>query len=160
MQPTQWRQIVARLAANYPGQALPAETAAEWFDPLAQFPATEVWEAVDRHRRDLTEGRDGRPRGAWMPNLAELLACIDANWREAARARRELEARESRTRFNALGGVPAPPETKEAIALLKASKQLPGTPGHMTPKLVRERSDALWEQLNERQERERMGTLG
>ena len=159
MQPNEWRHIVARLAANYPGQALPAETATEWYGPLAQFPPGEVWDAVDRHRRDMTEGRDGRPRGAWMPNLAELLAAVDANWREASAARRELEARQARAARNAQGGVPMPAETKEALRILAASKLLPGDPGHIPGPIARQRIDTLAEQLAERVDREKAGQL-
>lgn len=150
---------MARLAANYPGQALPAETAAEWFGPLASFPASEVWDAVDRHRRDLTEGRDGRPRGAWMPNLAELLAAVDANWRERSATQRELEARDRRAARNRQGGMPMPPETKEALRLLERSKLMPGHPDRLDPATARERIEALAEQLAERVDREKAGQL-
>ena len=150
---------MARLAANYPGQALPAETATEWFGPLAQFPAAEVWDAVDRHRRDMTEGRDGRPRGAWMPNLAELLAAVDKNWREQSAARREIEARQARAARNAQGGVPMPPETKEAMRILAAASTPPGHPDHVPGDIARKRIEMLADQLAERVDLAKRGEL-
>ena len=144
---------MARLAANYPGQALPAETATEWFGPLAQFPAAEVWDAVDRHRRDMTEGRDGRPRGAWMPNLAELLAAVDKNWREQSAARRELETRQAKATRPGVVAI-APPEWTEIRRIIEASKGLPGEPGHMLGQVARDRIQALIDQHNERVDRE------
>ena len=143
MIPHEWTQIVARLNANYPGQQVDAETAAEWFGPLQGFPAGEVWDAIDRHRRDLTPDRDGRPVGHWAPSLAGILACIDANWRERSAARRELEARDRRAARNRRGGVPMPPETKEALALLERSKLMPSNPDRLEPATARERIEAL-----------------
>jgi hypothetical protein len=150
---------VARLAANYPGQALPAEAAAEWFEPLSSFPASEVWDAVDRHRRDLTEGPDGRPRGAWRPNLAELLAAVDANWRGRSAVRRELEARAARAERNGHGGVRMPPETHEAIELLRRSMLMPGNPDRLEPGTARQRIEALGDQLGERVDLAEAGRL-
>jgi hypothetical protein len=159
MQPNEWTRLVARINANYPGHQVDALTAAEWFGPLSQFPAGEVWDAIDRHRRDLTPGRDGLPTGHWAPSLAGILACIDANWRDQAVIRRELEAREARAARNARGGVPMPPETKQALEALRASKSLPGTPGHVKPELARRRIDELADQLVDRVDREQMGQL-
>ena len=139
----EWTGIVARLNLNWPGQQIAKPTADEWFGPLEPFPATEVWDAVDRCRRDLTPGADGRPRGTWLPNLAELLAAVDANWRERSAARRELEARDRRAARNRRGGVPMPPETKEALALLERSKLMPGNPDRLEPATARERIEAL-----------------
>jgi hypothetical protein len=154
MQPHEWRQLVARIAANYPGQALPAETAAEWYGPLQTFPASEVWDAIDRHRRDLSVNGDGRPRGAWLPNLAEILAAVDANWRERSAERRQLLAHAARAERNGRGGVAAPAETRQARELLEQSKRLPGSPDYLEPRTARERIDALAEQLANRMERE------
>ena len=89
-------QLVARLNLNWPGQQISKPTADEWFGPLQAFPASEVWDAVDRHRRTITPGRDGRPVGHWRPELADLLAAIDANWRERSAERRQLLARAAR----------------------------------------------------------------
>jgi hypothetical protein len=161
---------VARLNLNWPGQQITAATADEWFGlnpadpgkgtgPLADFPAAEVWDAIDRCRRDLRPGPDGRPRGAWLPNLADILAAIDANWRERAKARRELEARQAKVAHNSRGGNPPPPETTEVRQLLERSKRLPGTPDYLDRKIARPRIDVLAGQLNERLERERMGRI-
>jgi hypothetical protein len=150
MQPHEWRQLVARIAANYPGQALPAETAAEWYGPLQTFPASEVWDAIDRHRRDLSVNGDGRPRGAWLPNLAEILAAVDANWRERSAERRQLLAHAARAERNGRGGVPMPPETREALRLLERSKLLPEHPDHLDPATARERIEDLADQLEVR----------
>lgn len=118
-----------------------------------------MWDAIDRHRRDLHPGRDGQPLGHWAPSLAGILACIDANWRERAKARRELEAKEAKAAHNRRGGNPPPPETTEVRQLLERSKRLPGTPDYLEPKTARARIDVLAGQLAERLEREQAGTL-
>lgn len=159
MQINEWEHLVDRINVNYPGQQVEPLTAADWFSPLSGFPAGEVWDAIDRHRRDLTPGRDGLPLGHWAPSLAGILACLDANWREAARARREVEAQAVKAERNSRGGRPAPPETKEAMRLLVDAKRLPGAPGHLPLAVAKTRIHRLWEQLNERQERERMGRI-
>lgn len=151
---------MAKLNANYPGQQIDALTAAEWFGPLSGFPVAEVWQAIDRHRRDLTPGRDGLPTGHWVPSLAGILACIDANWREASAARRELEAREARAAArNGKGGATAPPETTEARRILEASKTLPDHPDHVPGPIARQRVDALGDQLAERVDLQKRGEL-
>ena len=150
---------MARLNANYPGQQVDALTATEWYGPLEGFPAAEVWAAIDRHRRDLTPGRDGVPTGHWAPSLAGILACLDANWREASAARRELEARAARDERNGRGGVRMPPETKEALEVLEASKTPPGHPGHIPGPVARQRIEALADQLAERVDLAKRGEL-
>jgi len=161
---------VARLNLNWPGQQIAKPTADEWFGldpanpgrgtgPLADFPAVEVWDAIDRCRRDVRPGPDGRPRGAWLPNLADILAAIDANWRERSKARHALETQQAKTRRNSVGGTPIPPETKAAIDLLRRSTLLPGNPDRLEPKTARARIDALADQLAERLELERTGQL-
>jgi len=156
----EWERLVLRLNANYPGQQVEPPTAAEWFGPLSSFPASEVWDGIDRHRRDLTPtGPDGRPAGHWAPTLAGILACIDANWRERSAARRELEARDRRAARNRQGGVPMPPETREALALLERSKLMPGHPDRLEPTVARERIEALAEQLGERVDAAEAGRL-
>jgi hypothetical protein len=159
MAPTEWEHLVQRLNANYPGQQIDPLTSAEWFGPLAGFPASEVWDAIDRHRRTLDPGRDGQPLGHWAPSLAGILACIDANWRERAKARHALETQQAKTRRNSVGGTPMPPETKAAIDLLRRSTLLPGNPDRLDPKTARARIDVLAGQLSERLEREQTGTL-
>jgi hypothetical protein len=146
----EWERLVLRLNANYPGQQVEPPTAAEWFGPLANFPAGEVWDAIDRHRRDLTPDRDGRPAGHWAPSLAGILAAIDANWRERSAARRELERRQARAERNGRGGVVMPPETREALRLLERSKLVPDHPDHLDAATARERIEALAGQLEER----------
>ena len=159
MTPNEWERVVLRLNANYPGQQVDTPTATDWYGPLSQFPATEVWDALDRHRRDITPGRDGLPLGHWAPSLAGILAAIDTNWRERSAARRELEARERRAVRNRQGGAPMPPETKEALRLLERSKLMPGHPDRLEPAVARERSEALGDQLAERVDREKLGRL-
>lgn len=143
-------QLVARLNLNWPGQQITAQTAAEWFGPLAAFPADEVWDAVDRHRRNISPGRDGLPVGHWRPELADLLAAVDANWRERSAERRELERRAARDGRNGHGGVVMPAETKEALRILEQSKALPGNPNSLSRQLTRIRIEALADQLEER----------
>lgn len=150
---------MGRLNLNWPGQQITTETANEWYEALSGFPVREVWDAIDRCRRDLTPAADGRPTGRWLPSLAEILAAIDTNWGEAAAMRRELEAREARAARNAAGGVPMPPETKEALRILTASKNPPGHPDHIPGPVARQRIEALADQLAERVDREKAGQL-
>jgi hypothetical protein len=146
----EWERLVVRLNANYPGQQVEPLTAAEWFGPLEPFPPGEVWDALDRCRRDLRPGQDGRPVGRWAPTLADVLAAVDANWRERSAERRELLAKAARAERNGRGGVPMPPETREALRLLERSKLLPEHPDHLDPATARERIEALAGQLEER----------
>jgi hypothetical protein len=159
MAPTEWDRLVLRLNANYPGQQVDPATAIEWYGPLQGFPAGEVWDAIDRHRRTLDPGRDGQPLGHWAPSLAGILACIDANWSDRAKARHALETQQAKAAHNSRGGRPPPPETTEARQLLERSKRLPGAPDYLERKTARARADALSDQLNERLEREQTGTL-
>jgi hypothetical protein len=159
MAPNEWERLALRHNASYPAQQLDPFTAAEFYEKLSGFPAGEVWDAIDRHRSNITVGRDGLPIGRWAPTLADILACIDANWRERAAERRQLLAMAARVERNSRGGTPAPPETKEAIRLLEATKRLPGTPGHMDLAVALIRMAGLSEQLNQRLEREQTGTL-
>ena len=152
MNQREWTAIVGRHNLNWPGQQITKPTADEWYGPLAGFPATEVWAAIDRHRQDLTPGRDGLPIGHWAPSLADLLACIDANWREASAARRELEARKARAASNGGTVQLAPKEWGEIRRVLEASKGVPGEPGHMLPSLARQRIEQQLIELNERVE--------
>lgn len=121
--------------------------------------ASEVRDALERHRGNITPGRDGLPIGRWMPSLADLLACIDANWREASAARRELEARKARAASNGGTVQLAPKEWGEIRRVLEASKGVPGEPGHMLPSLARQRIEQQLGELNERVEREELGRL-
>jgi|SRR5215217_5198774 len=171
MNQREWAGVVARLNLNWPGQQIATRTADEWFEakthspmsdgtgPLADFPAAEVWAAVDRCRRDLRPGYDGRPRGAWLPNLADILAAIDTNWREAAASRRELEAQAARAARNRVGGVPMPPETKDAVRILAASKLPPGHPEHIPGPVARQRIETLYELLEVRIGLKELGQL-
>lgn len=159
MAPSEWEHLVQRLNGNYPGQQINPLTTAEWYEPLSSFPNAEVWAAIDRHRRDLTPGRDGIPAGHWAPSLAGILACIDANWRDASAARRELEARAARAERNGHGGARMPPETKQALEILKAAKASPGSPGHIPGPVASQRIEALADQLDERIARKELGQL-
>lgn len=140
---------MAKLNANFPGQQVEAPTAAEWFGPLQGFPASEVWDAIDRVRRE----------SRYLPSLAELLAAVDANWRERSAARREQEAKQARATRNARGGALMPPETKQAIDLLRRSTLMPGNPDRLEPTTARERIEVLAEQLAERVDAEKAGQL-
>jgi hypothetical protein len=145
----QWEQLVLRLNANFPGQQVEPLTAIEWFGPLSGFPAPEVWAALDVLRRT----------SEYLPSLKAILAAVDGNWRAASAERRELENRQVRAARNAAGGVPMPPETKEALQVLKASMSPPGTPDHIPGPLARERIEALAEQLTARVDLEKLGQL-
>jgi hypothetical protein len=154
MHQVEWAQIVARLNLNWPGQQISTQTADEWFEPLRGFPAAEVWDAIDRHRRDMTPGRDRTPAGHWAPSLAGILACVDANWRDRSAARRELEAKAARAARNGRGGVPMPPEAKHAMEVLRDSMA-----GRIDKHVARERIEALADQMQDRQDREKAGQL-
>lgn len=145
----EWTQIVAKLNANFPGQQVEPPTAAEWFGPLQDFPASEIWGAVDRVRRE----------SKFLPALSELLAAVDLNWRERSAARRELEVREARAARNSRGGALMPDETKQAIELLRRSTLMPGNPDRLDPASARNRIEALADQLAERVDREQAGEL-
>jgi hypothetical protein len=140
----EWERIVLRLNANFPGQQLEPPTAVEWFGPLSAFPVGEVWDAIDTLRRTSD----------YLPSLKAILAAIDTNWRERSAARRALEAQEARTARTKLGGVIMPPETRQAIEVLKDS-----IAGRIDKALARKRIDDLADQLAERVDREQMGQL-
>jgi hypothetical protein len=107
---TEWQAVVAKLNASFPGQAIGAETAAEWFCELADFEAPEVWLAVRRCRRERE----------WMPTLHAIHEAIDANHRDEL-DRRALQARAVAADARRRGGVPMPPETRQAMELLQGA---------------------------------------
>jgi hypothetical protein len=107
----EWKAVHTKLNASYPHQQIPPETAAVWYEELAPLDAGEVWLAIRRHRRE----------SRFPPSLAEILAAIDANFREMAEARRAQARAEAR--MTPVPWVPMPPETKEALRILaEASK--------------------------------------
>jgi hypothetical protein len=133
MQATEWASIVDRFSASFPGQELRAETAAQWFTELSAFGAGEVWLAVRRVRRE----RENMPR-----SVAIVLAAIDANDAEqrayAAEAARRTQDGDGR-------GRPAPPEFRQAVAVLK--RRLAGDLDAATAKAM---IDELADQLDDR----------
>jgi hypothetical protein len=107
MQATQWTTITDRLNASFPGKELRAETAAQWFEELRPFDDGEVWLAVRRVRRE----QSNMPR-----SVAVFLDAIDANDRDQRAYRAELDRRHTDSDGH---GTPAPPEFRQAAAVLK-----------------------------------------
>jgi hypothetical protein len=105
MQATEWRDIVARLNASYPGQEISPETAAEWYTELAHLDPGDIWLAVRALRREHH----------FRPTLAELLVAYKAHRAELA----EQAASQQRRRDSQTRGTPMPPETRQAMEILK-----------------------------------------
>lgn len=127
----QWTEIVARLNASWPDQQIEPPTAREWFDDLRHLDPGDVWLAV----------RELRKEQRWRPSLAEILAGVKiyrANLAEQVRSqhRRQIDAR---------GGVPMPPETKEAMRILGESIK-----GTIDKTEARQMIDTLADRLKER----------
>ena len=100
-----WTEIVARLNATYPDRQIETATAREWYDELAHLETGDVWLAIRRLR---TEQK-------WRPELAEILIACKLRRVEMAE-----QARSQRQRLTAgRRGVPMPPETKQALEILK-----------------------------------------
>jgi hypothetical protein len=132
MQATEWRDIVARLNASYPGQEISPETAAEWYDELAHLDPGDIWLAVRELRREHH----------FRPNLAELLVAYKAHRAEMAAQARHLQ-------LHAGGrGTPMPPETRQAMEILKETLH-PDTTAEQKAE-ARLMIDALADQLADR----------
>lgn len=127
---TEWADIVDRLNASYPGQALRPETAAEWFTELAEYPAERVWRAVRRCRREQS----------FRPTLAELMDAMLANAHDQATEPSNLPAIEARDPDSP--GVPPPPSVKLLIRNLMA-KRIPDAPTQPTGRSQAEQLAAL-----------------
>lgn len=140
MQATEWRQIVSKLNASYPGQEIPPETAAEWHTELAHLDAGDVWLAI----------RELRTETRWRPSLAEILAGV-----KVYRAKLAEEAHHQELRHLAgRRGMPMPPETRQALEILKDSIS-----GKVDRIEARQMIDALATQLEARLEREQLMRL-
>jgi hypothetical protein len=124
MTPEQWQQVLRHLNASWPTQQVEGLTADQWYRDLGSYPGGEVMAALEAHRTNTTPGRDGLPLGHWAPASADLLAYI-----------REQRRREAVTASTSgampASGVPMPPETKEAIEVLKRTKLPPSHNDHL-----------------------------
>src|SRR5687768_12174838 len=102
----QWAAITARLNLSYPEQPINEGTAREWFVELGQLDAGDVWLAIRTIRREER----------FRPNLASIIAGVELHPRDMAAARQAQLALTARPGHR--GGVPMPPETREALAIL------------------------------------------
>jgi hypothetical protein len=140
VQATEWRDIVAKLNASYPGQEISPETAAEWYTELAKLDAGDIWLAV----------RELRKEQRWRPSLAEILAGVKVYRAELAEQahHQHLELAGRRK------GTPMPPETRQALEILKDS-----ITGKVGKTEARQMIDALATQLEQRLDREELMRL-
>jgi hypothetical protein len=127
----EWTEIVAKINASYADQPINAATAAEWFTELDHFEAGDVWLAIRELRKDHH----------FRPSLAEILVGV-----KAYRAELAEQARSQRQRLD-LGrrGTPMPPETRQAIEILKDSIS-----GKVDKTQARQMIGTLAERLTER----------
>jgi hypothetical protein len=121
--------IVAKLNSSYPGQELRPETAVEWYDELAEYPAERVWRAVRRCRREQS----------FRPSLAELLDAMILNAREQVAQPSDRPAIEARDP-NSLG---VPPPAAFRLALRNLLRRLPSDA--MEPPIAKSRAQQLAE---------------
>ncbi len=141
MQATAWRQIVARLNASFPAQEpIGPETAAEWFEEVRHLDEGDVWLAVRELRKEQT----------WRPSLAELLAGVRV-YRAALAERAHHQALE---RAGDRKGTPMPPETRQALEILKETTRPDVTADFKAQ--ARQMIDTLADQLAERVAVERL----
>jgi hypothetical protein len=136
----QWAEIVGRLNASYPEQQIEPATAREWFTELERLDAGDVWLAI----------RELRTEQRWRPGLAEILAGV-----KVYRAKLAEQAHSQQLRhLSGRKGTPMPPETKQAMEILKDS-----VAGKVDGKQARQMIDALANQLEERLAREQLMRL-
>src|SRR6266567_3522323 len=136
----QWAEIVARLNASWPDQQIEPPTAREWFDELRHLDAGDIWLAV----------RELRKEQRWRPALAEILAGVKVYRAELAEQvhHQQLELAGRRK------GAPMPPETKQALEILKDS-----ITGKVGKTEARQMIDALAAQLEQRLDQEQLMRL-
>jgi hypothetical protein len=140
VQATEWRDIVAKLNASYPGQEISPETAAEWYTELARLDAGDVWLAIRELRTEIK----------WRPSLAEILAGVKVYRAKLAEQAYSQELRHLARRK----GTPMPPETRQAMEILADS-----ITGKVDKTQARQMIDALAAQLEARLEREQLVRL-
>lgn len=140
MQATDWREIIAKLNASYPGQEISPETAAEWYTELAHLDAGDVWLAIRELRTEMR----------WRPSLAEILAGVKLYRAKLAEQAHSQELRH----LSGRKGTPMPPETRQAMEILRDSIS-----GKVDKAQVRQMIDALATQLAKRLEREQLMRL-
>jgi hypothetical protein len=121
----QWDIIVGELNISYRHQEIEPLTARAWFRTLEPYPAPQVARAAAR-----------------CVGTAEFISCY-AIVQAIKDEQREYQANRSTVLPLPARGVPMPPETKEAIAVLKRSKLLPGHPNYLTGPEARQRIDQL-----------------
>ncbi len=140
MQATEWRDIVAKLNASYPGQEISPETAAEWYTELTHLNAGDIWLAVRALRKEQR----------WRPALAEILAGVKVYRAQLAEEAHSQELRHLANRK----GTPMPPETRQALEILKDS-----ITGKVGKTEARQMIDTLATQLETRLDREQLMRL-
>jgi len=136
----QWTEIVAKLNASYPDQPINAATAHEWHTELDRYEAGDIWLAI----------RELRTEQRWRPSLAEILAGVKVYRAKLAEQAHSQELRHLANRK----GTPMPPETKQALEILKDS-----ITGKVGKTEARQMIDALATQLEQRLDREQLMRL-
>lgn len=117
--------IVAELNISFRHQEIESLTARSWFRTLEQYPAAQVARAAGR-----------------CVGTVEFISC-HAIVQAITEERREYQATRSTATALPARGVGMPPETKEAIEVLKRSLLLPGDPDHLPKGEARRRVDEL-----------------
>src|SRR6266567_4305856 len=137
---TEWRLIVDKLNASWPGQQISPETAVEWYTELDRYEAGDVWLAIRELRLEIR----------WRPSLAEILAGVKVYRAKLAEQAQSQELRHLASRK----GTPMPPETRQALEILKDS-----ITGKVGKTEARQMIDALATQLEQRLDREQLMRL-
>lgn len=113
------------LNVSFRHQQIELLTARSWFRTLERYPAEQVARAAVR-----------------CLGAAEFISCY-ALVKAIEDERREATATRSTVTPLPARGVGMPPETREAIAVLKRSTLLPDHPDHLPPAQARERIEEL-----------------
>lgn len=121
-----------RLNVGFPRQQIDELTAEVWFDALKGYSREEVGRALAR-----------------CLGTVEFISCY-ALVEAIKDERRERSATRSTVLPLPRRGVGMPPETKEAIAVLKRSLLLPDDPNYLTGEQARKRCDQLSDYLDAR----------
>jgi hypothetical protein len=140
MTPREWQDVVRWLNTAYLGQQISPETAALWYVDLDRYDVGDIWLALRRLRLD----------SRFMPDLSEIRAGVIVYRRELAEQAASQQIRQSQSRK----GTPMPPETKQAMEILKDS-----VAGKVDGKQARQMIDVLATQLEERLAREQLMRL-
>lgn len=106
-------------------QVIELLTSRSWFRQLEKYPGEQVRRAAER-----------------CVGMVEFISCY-AIVQAIETERREYQATHSTVTPLPAKGVPMPPETREAIAVLRRSTLLPDHPDHLPPAQARARVEEL-----------------